>query len=157
GAGAVLQPGALVHMAATPATLLPASRLDAEGAAISTQPAPAPVPSPRDAPVGRPPLLGTTVIEPGTFFAAPLCPTILAELRARVIKIEQLDGDPIRHIVPFPEVGGIKVLQGKESIALDIASEAGRAIVLELVRRSDAVLQSFRAGVAERHGLAATE
>jgi crotonobetainyl-CoA:carnitine CoA-transferase CaiB-like acyl-CoA transferase len=65
--------------------------------------------------------------------------------------VEQLEGDPIRHIMPVPEVGGIKVLQGKESVAVDMASDAGREIVHELVRRADIVLQSFRAGVAERH------
>jgi crotonobetainyl-CoA:carnitine CoA-transferase CaiB-like acyl-CoA transferase len=82
---------------------------------------------------------------------------LLADLGARVIKVEQLDGDPIRHIMPFPEVGGVKVLQGKESVAVDMASDAGREIVLELVRRADVVLQSFRAGVAERHGYTAAE
>jgi crotonobetainyl-CoA:carnitine CoA-transferase CaiB-like acyl-CoA transferase len=92
------------------------------------------------------------VLELGTYYAAPYGATLLTDLGARVIKIEQLDGDPIRHILPFPEVGAIKVLQGKESIAVDIATDEGREIVLELVRRADAVLQSFRAGVAERHG-----
>ena len=49
------------------------------------------------------------------------------------------------------------MLQGKESIAVDIATDEGREIVLELVRRADVVLQSFRAGVAERHGYTAAD
>src|SRR5439155_19568742 len=57
----------------------------------------------------------------------------------------------------FPEVGAIKVLQGKESVAVDIASTEGREIVLELVRRTDAVLQSFRACVAQRLGYTADD
>ena len=97
------------------------------------------------------------MLELGTYYAAPYGATLLTDLGARVIKIEQLDGDPIRHILPFPEVGAIKVLQGKESIAVDIATDEGREIVLELVRRADAVLQSFRAGVAERLGYTAAD
>ena len=42
----------------------------------------------------------------GTFFAAPFGATILAELGARVIKLEQLEGDPVRHVMPFPELSG---------------------------------------------------
>ena len=65
------------------------------------------------------------MLELGTYFAAPFGATMLAELGARVIKLEQLDGDPIRHIMPFPELGGVKVLQGKESIAVDLATRRG--------------------------------
>ena len=106
---------------------------------------------------GVPPLAGVTVLEFGTYYAAPYGATLLADLGARVIKVEQLDGDPIRHILPFPEVGAIKVLQGKESIAVDIATDEGREIVHELVRSADAVLQSFRAGVAQRLGYTAAD
>jgi crotonobetainyl-CoA:carnitine CoA-transferase CaiB-like acyl-CoA transferase len=69
-----------------------------------------------------------------------------------VTKVEQLDGDPMRTIMPFPEVGGVKVLSGKESVAIDLHAPEGREIVRELARRADAVLRSFRAGVAERLG-----
>jgi crotonobetainyl-CoA:carnitine CoA-transferase CaiB-like acyl-CoA transferase len=93
------------------------------------------------------------VVELGTYFAGPYGATLLTDLGARVIKVEQLDGDPIRHIVPFPEVGAVKVLQGKECVALDIHSDAGRDIVHDLVRHADAFLVSFRAGVVERLGL----
>jgi crotonobetainyl-CoA:carnitine CoA-transferase CaiB-like acyl-CoA transferase len=53
----------------------------------------------------------------------------------------------------FPEAGGGKVLQGKESIALDIRIPEGLAIVHDLARRCDVVLQCYRAGVAERIGV----
>jgi crotonobetainyl-CoA:carnitine CoA-transferase CaiB-like acyl-CoA transferase len=160
--GKVLQPGPIVLMSETPAELgASAPALDEQGAAIRAAlgaspavPAPAGVESTE--PLGRsgtePPLAGLTVIELGTYYAAPFGATVLTDLGARVIKVEQLDGDPIRSIMPFPEIGGIKVLQGKESVAVDIASDEGREIVYELVRRADVVLQSFRAGVAERHG-----
>ena len=99
---------------------------------------------------GRLPLDGVTVLELGTFYAAPYGATILTDLGARVIKIEPLEGDPMRTILPFPESGGSRVLQGKESVALDMATEEGRRIIEALAVRSDIVLQCFRAGVAER-------
>jgi crotonobetainyl-CoA:carnitine CoA-transferase CaiB-like acyl-CoA transferase len=158
--GKVQQPGPLVRMHATPAELgAPAPALDQHGPAIRSaarKHAQSTAVPDEGAPTGAP-LAGMTVIELGTYYAAPFGTTILADLGARVIKIEQLDGDPIRKLAPFPEVGGIKVLQGKESVAIDIASDKGRALVLELVRRADVVLQSFRAGVAERHGYTAAD
>lgn len=163
--GPVLQPGPIVQMSGTPAGLgRPAPALDQDGDAVRTEHGPersrAAVESPVPPDPGgskMAPLAGVTVIELGTFYAAPFGATILADLGARVIKVEQLDGDPIRHIMPFPEVGGAKVLAGKESVAVDMTVPEGRAIVLELVRRADIVLQTFRAGVAERHGYTADD
>ena len=94
-----------------------------------------------------------TVLELGGMFAAPFGATVLADLGARVIKVEPLDGDTIRGIMAFPEAGGGKVLQGKESIALDIRTPEGLAIVHEIARRCDVVLQCYRAGVAARIGI----
>ena len=94
-----------------------------------------------------------TVLELGTFFAAPFGGTVLREVGARVIKVEPLEGEPMRGLLPFPEVGGAKCVQGKESICVDLSSEEGRAIVHALARKSDIVLQSFRAGVAKRQGV----
>ncbi|MET0183723.1 MAG: CoA transferase, partial [Caulobacterales bacterium] len=99
------------------------------------------------------PLDGVTIVELGTFYAAPFGVTMLTDFGARVIKIEQLDGDPIRHQVPFPEIGGVKVTQGKESLGIDINTPEGLAIVKKLVAGADLILQSFRAGVAKRLGL----
>ncbi len=64
-----------------------------------------------------------------------------------------MDGEPMRSLLPFPEVGAAKCVQGKESICLDLSTDEGRAIVHALARKSDIVLQSFRAGVAERQGV----
>jgi crotonobetainyl-CoA:carnitine CoA-transferase CaiB-like acyl-CoA transferase len=99
------------------------------------------------------PLAGVTVLELGGMFAAPFGATILTDLGARVIKVEPPDGDTIRGVMAFPEAGGGKVLMGKESIALDIRTPDGLAIVHELARRSDVVLQCYRAGVAARIGI----
>src|SRR5215207_2993686 len=153
--GSVRQPGPFVQLGATPATLeRSAPALDEHGVAVrSTVQFAASATAPTiDAPT-TPPLDGITVLELGTYYAAPYGATLLTDLGARVIKIEQLDGDPIRHIIPFPEVGGVKVLQGKEPIAVDIHSDDGRSIVHDLVREADAILVSFRAGVVVRLGL----
>jgi crotonobetainyl-CoA:carnitine CoA-transferase CaiB-like acyl-CoA transferase len=104
------------------------------------------------APPARP-LDGVTVLELGLWYAAPYGPALLADLGARVIKIEPLAGEPMRHVLPVPEAGAVKVLQGKESVALDLDHEEGRAIVRRLARKADLVLVCYRAGVAEKLGL----
>ena len=67
-----------------------------------------------------------------------------------MIKVESGAGDPIRHVAGFPELGGIKVLHGKESVVADLATPEGQALLAQLVRAADIVLLSYRAGVAER-------
>ena len=99
------------------------------------------------------PLAGVTVLELGGMFAAPFGATVLADLGARVIKVEPLEGDTIRGIMAFPEAGGGKVLQGKESIALDLRTPEGLAVVRDIALRCDVVLQCYRAGVAARIGI----
>lgn len=108
------------------------------------------------APSGKP-LTGLTVLEFGVYFAGPFGPTWLTDLGARVIKVEPLSGDPVRSFGGFPEAGGAKVLQGKESIALDLATPEGHAIAMQLAQRADLVMCSFRAGVAERLGISAAD
>jgi crotonobetainyl-CoA:carnitine CoA-transferase CaiB-like acyl-CoA transferase len=153
--GQVRQPGPIVKLAETPAHLRGgAPALDADGDDVRANPwdprAPADVAGGESA---RSALGDVTMLELGTFFAAPYGGTVLRELGARVIKVEPLEGEPMRSILPFPEIGGAKCLQGKESIAIDIGTEEGLAIVHELARRADIVLQSFRAGKAARHGI----
>ncbi|WP_261559350.1 CaiB/BaiF CoA transferase family protein, partial [Frankia tisae] len=117
----------------------------------ATAPPPTATPS-QDGATGQP-LAGITVLDFGLMFAGPFAATLLADLGARVIKIETLEGDTIRRVGGFPESGGAKVMQGKESLCLDLATDEGRAIVHELAKRADVVLQAFRAGAAERAGI----
>jgi crotonobetainyl-CoA:carnitine CoA-transferase CaiB-like acyl-CoA transferase len=95
------------------------------------------------------PLAGLVVLEVAYFLAAPLATTILAELGARVIKVEPPRGDPWRRT--GTEVAHI--LHGKESIEVDLKDPRGLALVHRLVARADALIQSFRPGVADRLGL----
>jgi crotonobetainyl-CoA:carnitine CoA-transferase CaiB-like acyl-CoA transferase len=103
-------------------------------------------------PDDRPPLEGVLVVDLGTFYAAPFGSAMLTDSGARVIKVEPLAGDPIRFNMPVPEWAGVRVTQGKESIALDVFTDEGRAIVEELIRRADLVMHSYRGGVAARMG-----
>ena len=154
--GIVRQLGPIVTMFDTPAHLhRGAPPLDADGRALRG--APWQPPGQVDdaagaAPVGR--ALGdVTLLELGTFFAAPFGGAVLREMGARVIKVEPMEGEPMRAILPFPEVGAAKCMQGKESICVDLSTDDGRAIVHSLAEKADVVLQSFRAGVAERQGV----
>jgi crotonobetainyl-CoA:carnitine CoA-transferase CaiB-like acyl-CoA transferase len=104
-------------------------------------------------PVRAAPLDGITILDLCVWYAAPYATTLLTDLGARVIHVEPLVGDPIRMAAGFPEAGGLKVMQGKESIAVDLSTPEGRDIVHELAKGSSAVLQGFRAGVAEKLGL----
>jgi crotonobetainyl-CoA:carnitine CoA-transferase CaiB-like acyl-CoA transferase len=149
--GPVRQPSTLIHVDGKPLTeLRPAPRLGEHNDSVTFEQAgddasPAP-----DADHDAPPLKGVTVLEFGSMFAGPYGATLLADLGARVIKVEPRDGDNIRNLVAFPEAGGAKVLQGKESVAIDFTKPEGLDLVYELAKRSDIVLQCFRGKAAER-------
>ena len=94
------------------------------------------------------PLSGVTVLELAYFLAAPLAGSVLAELGARVIKVEPLGGDSFRRV----GTQAAPMLHGKESIALDLQSESGRAILSQLIEMSDVFYTSFRPQVHEKLG-----
>lgn len=152
--GLVRQPGRLVRVEGDSFAGAVAPTLDQDRAQL-TDAAEQPTPSEpvTGAFVTDAPLAGVTVLELGIWFAGPYGATLLTDLGARVIKVEPLEGDPIRTTLPFPEAGGARTTQGKESVAVDIRSPEGREVVYELAKRADIVLQSFRAGVADRLGL----
>ena len=90
-----------------------------------------------------------------------LCGRLLAELGADVVKVEPPDGDPTRMRAPFAggEVHREKSLRflhynrGKRSIAIDLEDGAGRRTFRQLVRRCDAVIESFAPGHLDSLGL----
>ncbi|WGL54025.1 CoA transferase [Nocardioides sp. BP30] len=155
GVGKVVMPAPQVYVAGHPVTdVRPAPAVgehDAELRALAAQAAPA-AEVPDEAPV-RLPLQDVTIVEFGTMFAGPYGATLLTDHGARVIKVEELGGDNIRMLVPFPEAGGAKVLQGKESLAIDAGSPEGREIISAIVAKADVVLQCMRSGAAERLGV----
>jgi CoA:oxalate CoA-transferase len=101
------------------------------------------------------PLAGILVVDLTRVLAGPFCTMLLADLGARVIKVEPPCGDDARRIGPF--VSGrsayfISLNRGKESISLDLKAEAERAIFEKLVARADVLVENFRPGVMERLG-----
>ena len=153
--GPVRQPAAIVKAAKTPADLTrSAPKLDEhreEVLALAAEPVESlQAPS---APTSDLPLAGVTVLELATLFAAPHGTTMLTDLGARVIKVEPLDGDRIRGILPFPESGGMKVMQGKESLAVDLTTPDGAALVQQIAGAADVVVQGYRAGAMKKLGL----
>jgi crotonobetainyl-CoA:carnitine CoA-transferase CaiB-like acyl-CoA transferase len=147
--GPVRQPSTLIHADGKPMTQLrPAPRLGEGNSLLSVEDRA--VAAEGEAVSDDPPLTGVTVLEFGSMFAGPYGATLLTDLGARVIKVEPLAGDNIRNLVAFPEAGGAKVLQGKESVAIDFTKPEGLELVYELAKRSDIVLQCFRGKAAER-------
>ncbi|SDE07204.1 CaiB/BaiF CoA transferase family protein [Nocardioides lianchengensis] len=103
------------------------------------------------------PLADVLVVEVGSFIAAPYAATQLADLGARVVKVETPGtGDFVRGNAPF--VGGesssfVRLNRNKESVELDLKSEAGRDAFRALVRRADVLVENLRPGAMRRMGL----
>ncbi len=96
---------------------------------------------------------GVTIVEFGYFYAMPFGMTLAASFGARVIKVEPLTGDPMRSNYGIPEAGAVKVLEGKESIAVDLKQPEGRAILERLLAQADVFAFGFRPKVADSLGL----
>ncbi|WP_445809836.1 CaiB/BaiF CoA transferase family protein [Yoonia sp.] len=106
----------------------------------------------------RRPLAGIRVLDLSKVLAGPLCAQYLADMGAEVIKVEAPgSGDDTRGWPPFraPGMGAVfmSANRGKRSIAIDMKSDEGRAIVHEMARTCDVAIESFRTGVAERLGI----
>lgn len=107
------------------------------------------------------PLAGLLVVDLSRALAGPHAAMMLGDLGARVIKVETpITGDDTRGWGP-PFVGPVDDLQAtyflscnrnKESIALDLKSEDGRAVLHGLLARADVLVENFRAGVMDRLG-----
>ena len=100
-------------------------------------------------------LQGLLVVELGTMVTAPLAGMMLADMGARVIKVELPEtGDPFRshgggrYSPPF-----VAYNRGKESIQIDLRSPVGLANLVRLLERADVVLENFRPGVMNKMGL----
>ncbi len=107
------------------------------------------------------PMTGIRVLELGNYIAAPTAGRLLADFGADVIKVERpAGGDELRRW-RLAE-GDTSLLyrtinRGKRSVSLDLRTDAGRKIALELAARSDIVLENFRPGTLERWGLGPDE
>jgi CoA:oxalate CoA-transferase len=103
------------------------------------------------------PFSGLLVLDLTRVLAGPFCTMMLAELGARVIKVENpLGGDDSRSFEPMVDGHSayfMSLNRGKESIALDLKAEADRALFLRMVRRADVLVENYRPGTLDRLGL----
>jgi CoA:oxalate CoA-transferase len=107
-------------------------------------------------PLPRGPLTGVTVIDLTRVLAGPYCTMVLADLGARVIKVETpKGGDDSRAFGPFLKgqsayFGSLN--RGKESIALDLKKPSDKVIFEKLLARADVLVENFRPGTMEKLG-----
>src|SRR5262245_12136305 len=108
----------------------------------------------------EPPLAGIVVLDLTRVLAGPYCTRLLADLGARVIKIERPGGgdDQRRGYLQLEATRRdqstyfTRVNAGKESVAVDLARPEGQAIIRELARIADVVVENFMPGVVARLG-----
>jgi CoA:oxalate CoA-transferase len=120
-----------------------------------------PAPVPYGSAVPAPKFLhDVTVLDFTRVLAGPYCTRLMADLGARVIKVEHPRGDDTR-VAPMqldPERPDqstyfVRLNAGKQSIAIDLGQAGARAVVLDLIRAADVVIENFRPGVMARMGL----
>lgn len=105
------------------------------------------------------PLAGLVVADFTRVLAGPYATMMLADMGAEVVKVERLGvGDETRAWTPPVGPTGVSTYFGsvnrnKRSIAVDLADPAGRAVVTDLVAHADVVIENFRPGTMDRHGL----
>lgn len=106
-------------------------------------------------------LEGVRIVDLTQMLAGPFCSMLLADHGADVIKIEPFGGETTRGNGPYlpgdrdKSLGGYfqSVNRNKRSLVLDLRSIAGRHIALDLIARSDVIINNFRVGVMDRLGL----
>lgn len=102
-------------------------------------------------------LEGIRVIDFTNYLPGPYATLRLADMGAEIIKIEPPTGDPARStgVSANGEIGPVFLAQnrGKKSITLNLKTEQGRNVALQLISNADAVIESFRPKVMEKFGL----
>jgi CoA:oxalate CoA-transferase len=106
-------------------------------------------------------LEGLTVLDFTRVLAGPYCTRLLADLGARVIKVERpQSGDDTRAFYLQLEEGRsdqssyfVRFNAGKESVAIDLAHPLAQPVLLDLARSADVLIENFVPGVMARHGL----
>lgn len=113
-------------------------------------------PTARPAGQSQLPLAGLTVVDLTRVLSGPYCTMMLADLGARVIKIEHPDGgDDSRQVGPFVDGESAyfaSINRNKESIALDLKQPDDRKVLEKMLETADVLVENFRAGVMEKLG-----
>jgi CoA:oxalate CoA-transferase len=104
----------------------------------------------------RGPLSGITVVDLSRILAGPYCTMLMAEMGARVIKVEPpKGGDDARAYGPFIKGHSAyfaSINRGKESIALDLKADGDKKIFEKLIEKADVLVENFRPGTMEKLG-----
>ena len=103
------------------------------------------------------PLDGIKVVDVSAILSGPLAAMMLGDQGAEVVKVEPLGLGDLMRAGPISR-GGLSAFfahanRGKRSIAVDITSDAGREIVVDLCRDADVFIQNFRPGAVDRLGI----
>ena len=103
------------------------------------------------------PLAGIKVIDCSTIVAAPTCSQLLGDYGADVIKVESPAGDEGRKLSTKNKDGisthFLGLNRNKRSIGLDLNSEKGREVLLDLLKDADVFLENFKPGTLEKWGI----
>jgi crotonobetainyl-CoA:carnitine CoA-transferase CaiB-like acyl-CoA transferase len=102
-------------------------------------------------------LKGVRILDLARVVAGPYVSRVLSDMGAEVIKVEPPEGDVVRFIAPNHDQGMSAFFHfvnvGKRAICVDLKTDAGKQIVLDLFAKCDAVVENFRPGVLDRLGL----
>src|SRR5271170_6370426 len=95
------------------------------------------------------PLAGIVVLDLGQIYQGPYCTLLLAKAGADVIKIEPPGGEPLRRRAPPGKTGTFAMAllnANKRGITLNLKTERGRALLCELAKRADILVENFSPG-----------
>jgi CoA:oxalate CoA-transferase len=102
------------------------------------------------------PLSGIKVVDLTRILAGPFCTQLLADLGAEVVKIEPpAGGDPVRAQGAIRDGLSwyyVQFNRNKKSLTLDLYAEEGRAVLADLIRGADVLVENYRPGVLARMG-----
>lgn len=102
------------------------------------------------------PLAGVRVVEIGAFMAAPYAAMQLADLGADVVKVENPSGgDPVRQTGPFLQGHSspfVRLNRNKRSVAVDLKTEEGKALLARLLGTADVLIENLRPGALRALG-----
>jgi len=103
------------------------------------------------------PLEGVKVLDLSQVLSAPFCGMMLADLGAQVIKVERPGGGDIsRQYGPYINDISLYFCQynrGKRGLAIDMRTEAGKSVIMDLVAQVDVVMENFKYGTLEKLGI----
>lgn len=103
------------------------------------------------------PLENLVVIDLTRILSGPFCTMILADFGARVIKIEEpTSGDESRLLGPYVNNTSayfMSVNRGKQSVTLNLKIQEGRAILKEMIKKADVLVENYRPGTMDKWGL----